>query len=92
MTKLSIEHPYLMSKHPWLTPDKDGNSSYSNNKFFQKYYVGQCGLLKGSDGTFILKPLNKWKKATGSSSKNNKLLKNQSLTELLLLKQTCAVT
>ena len=52
-----------------------GNGSYC--KFCQKYYTGQCGLPKGSDGTFILKPFNKWKKATGSSSKNNKLLKHQ---------------
>ena len=48
MTKLSIEDPYLVSKYPWLTPDKDGNGSY--RKFCQKYYgqCGQCGLSKGS--------------------------------------------
>ena len=43
----------------------------------KQLYCGSHGLPKGSDGTFISKPFTKWRKATGSSAKNNKLLKHQ---------------
>ena len=41
------------------------------------HYVGKRGLPRGSDWTFIIKPFTKWSKSTGSSAKNNKLLKHQ---------------
>ena len=43
----------------------------------QEVLCGSHGLPKGSDETFISKPFTKWSKATGSSAKNNKLLKHQ---------------
>ena len=46
-------------------------------KFCKNHYSGSRGLPKGSDGTFITKPFTKWSKATGSTVKNNKLLKHQ---------------
>lgn len=63
------------TKHPWLTSGESGKEAFC--KFCQQLYCGSYGLPKGSDGTFIMKPFTKWSKATGSSAKNNKLLKHQ---------------
>ena len=63
------------AKYSWLVPDSGGKGAFC--KFCQKLYSGSRGLPKGSDGTFITKPFTKWRKATGSTAKNNKLLKHQ---------------
>ena len=63
------------AKYSWLAPDIDGEGAFC--KFCKKHCSGSCGLPKGSDGTFITKPFTKWSKATGSTVKNNKLLKHQ---------------
>ena len=62
-------------KHPWLVSDGSGRGAFCT--FCQQPYCGGHGLPKGSDGTFISKPFTKWSKATGSSTKNNELLKHQ---------------
>ena len=63
------------TKHPWLISNESGKGALC--KFCKELYCGSYGLPKGSDGTFITKPFTKWSKATGSSAKNNKLLKHQ---------------
>ena len=64
------------TKHPWLSFDSQKKGAYYC-KFCQKFYSGERGLPKGSDGVFITKPFTKWFKATGSTKKNNRLLKHQ---------------
>ena len=63
------------SKLPWLVSDGSGRGAFC--KFCKQLYYGSHGQPKDSDGTFISKPFTKWSKATGSSAKNNKLLKHQ---------------
>ena len=67
----------LIVKHSWVVSDKDGNACFC--KLYKEHYTSNAshGLPCGSDGTFLLKPFNKWSKATGQSPKNNKLLKHQ---------------
>ena len=65
----------LVAKYCWLVPKSDGSGCLC--KFCSKYYTSSRGLPKGSDGMFIRKPFTNWSKATGSSSKTNKLLKHQ---------------
>jgi hypothetical protein len=55
-------------EHSWLTTD--------NYCVFCKEYYKERPLPKGSNGTFISQPFTNFKKATGCSSKNNKLLKH----------------
>ena len=54
----------------------DGSGRGAFCKFCKQLYCGSHGLPKDSDGTFISKPFTKWSKATGTSAKNNKLLKH----------------
>ncbi|XP_065907811.1 zinc finger MYM-type protein 1-like [Dysidea avara] len=63
------------TKHRWLSFDSQKKGAYC--KVCQKFYSGERGLPKGSDGVFITKPFIKWSKATGSTKKNNRLLKHQ---------------
>ena len=65
-------------KYPWLVVDDSEESKKGAFcKFCKQFYSGSHGLPRGSDGTFITKPFCKWSKATGTSVKNNKLLKHQ---------------
>ena len=73
-SKAGIKAEYT-AKHSWLIPDDGGKGALC--KYCKVYYVGRRGLPRGSDGTFITKPFTKWSKATGSSAKNNRLLKHQ---------------
>ena len=59
---------HYVTKHPWLVSDRTGKGAFC--KFCKQCYSGSRGLPKGSDGTFIVKPFTKWKKATGKSAKN----------------------
>lgn len=56
-------------EHVWLTSD--------NYCVFCKAYYSNRPKPQGSDGTFISKPFLNFKKATGFSSKHNKLLKHE---------------
>ena len=69
------EYAAYAAKHTWLVPYTGGKGALC--KFCKKHYSASRGLPKGSDGTFITKPFTKWSKATGSTAKNNKLLKHQ---------------
>ena len=69
------EYAAYAAKHTWLVPYTGGKGALC--KFCKKHYSASHGLPKGSDGTFITKPFTKWSKATGSTAKNNKLLKHQ---------------
>lgn len=73
-SKAGIKAEYT-AKHSWLIPDDGGKGALY--KYCEVYYVGRRGLPRGSDGMFITKPFTRWSKATGSSAKNNKLLKHQ---------------
>lgn len=64
-----------MTKRPWLVPESIASRAFC--KFCKQYYTGSCSLPKGSDGTYISKPFTKWRIVTGSTAKNNKLLKHQ---------------
>ena len=70
----SIDYRYS-TKHPWLVSDGSGRGAFC--KVCKQLYCDSHSLPKGSDGTFISKLFTKWSKATGSSAKNNKLLKHQ---------------
>jgi hypothetical protein len=56
-------------QHVWLTGD--------NYCLYCKTFYSNRPIPKGSDGTFINKPFTNFKKATGISSKHNKLLKHE---------------
>ena len=73
-SKCGFKKDYI-TKHPWLVSDGTGKGAFC--KFCKQFYSGSRGLPKGNDGTFISKPFSKWSKATGSTAKNNKLLKHE---------------
>ena len=60
-------------EHPWLQETKDGGALCSACSLF---YMERSNP-KGSGGTFITKPFTNWKKITGLSLKDNKLLKHE---------------
>ena len=79
MVKKVVKSKYIVyrysTKLPCLVSDGSGRGAFC--KFCKQLYCGSHDLPKRSDGTFISKPFTKWSKATGSSAKNNKLLKYQ---------------
>lgn len=66
---------YLKRKQqfPWLQETSDGGVLC----FVCSSFYNKRSIPKGSDGTFINKPFTNWKKSTGSSLKDNKLLKHE---------------
>lgn len=60
---------------PWIIPNGDGDGG-ALCKTCSTFYSNRP-LPRNSDGLFIIKSFNNWKKSTGSESKNNKLLKHE---------------
>ena len=60
-------------QYSWLKETSDGGALCL---VCSQFYLKRS-LPKGSDGTFISKPFTNWKKSTGSSVKDNKLLKHE---------------
>lgn len=59
-------------EYPWLTPTDSGGALCS----ICSVYFANRSLPRGTNGTFITKPFANWKKSTGTSTKDNKLLKH----------------